>query len=135
MKKILLFFWSFLILSMFAGCFSGGSDITQEEIVAAYEKAGYTVSFGSYEEKSPNGEIAYIQAMHSGGDYIYFAFFETEKEAQAYIKEADHPLTLWFFSTIYGDPAWIRMERCGNIVAQYEFPEFLEPFNALRKGK
>ena len=110
------------------------TDISREEIVSAYEAAGYSVWIEAYEEKLEHGEIGYIQANHPDGDYIYFTIFESEEAAKAYKEEFYHPGAMGLFSVIYGDPSWPRWEVYGNIVIQYDEPNFFEPFAELLKN-
>ena len=111
------------------------TDITREEIVAAYEDAGYSVSSRVYDKKLDHGEIAYIQANHPNGDYIFFSIFETEKEAQAYKAEYYHPVVMSLFSVIYGQPSWPRWGVYGCIVVEYDQPEYFGVFEDLLKAK
>ena len=111
------------------------TDITREEIVAAYEAAGYSVSSRVYDKKLDHGEIAYIQANHPNGDYIFFSIFETEKEAQAYKAEYYHPVVMSLFSVIYGRPTWPRWGVYGCIVVEYDQPEYFGVFEDLLKAK
>lgn len=106
-----------------------------EEIITAYKAEGYNVSSSTYDEKLDNGPIAYVQADHPDGDYIYFVFFETEKEAEVYEKELDHPVMKGFFSTLFGDPSWERMETYGCVVVSYDDPELFKPFEELLVGE
>ena len=110
-------------------------DVTPEEIVKAYQDAGYVVWSDMYDETLDEGEIGYIQANHPDGEYIYFAIFATEKEAQAYKEEYYHPLAMGLFSAIYGEPSLVRWEVHGNIVAEYDQPEFYEVLENLLKLK
>ena len=133
MKRILLLL--LLILLLLSGCSATRTDITREEVVAAYEAAGYSVWSDTYDEKLDHGEIAYVQANHPDGDYIYFCFFETEADAKAYKQEYYHPVMMGLFSVIFGDPSWQRWEVHGCIVAEYDEPEFYEIFDKLLKSK
>lgn len=133
MKRIFIAVLALILL--FSGCSARyRTDVTREEIVAAYEAAGYSVWTDTYDEKLDYGEIAYIQANHPDGDYIYFSIFETEEEAKAYKEEFYHPVMMGLFSVIYGDPSWVRWEVYGCIVVEYDEPSFLEPFKELLKG-
>ena len=124
-----------LILALLlVGCASQRTDITREEIVEAYEAAGYSVWSREYDEKLDYGEIAYVQANHPDGDYIYFSIFETEEAAKAYKEEFYHPMAMGLFSVIFGQPSWQRWEVHGCVVAQYDEPEFFEPFEELLKS-
>ena len=134
MKRVLIVVLSLALL--FGGCApQDRTDVTREEIVATYRAAGYSVWTDTYDEKLEYGEIAYVQANHPNGDYIYFAFFETEEEAQAYKDEFYHPIAMGLFSIIYGDPSWQRWKVYGCIVVEYDEPSFFEPFEELIKGK
>ena len=97
------FFAVFLALFLLLpGCRAQNTDITMEDIVAAYEAAGYSVWGKVYDEKLDAGAIAYIQADHPDGGYIYFSFFETPDEAAAYKKEYYHPVAMGLFSAKIG---------------------------------
>ena len=134
MKRVLIVVLSFALL--FGGCAPQyRTDVTREEIVAAYQAAGYSVWTDTYDEKLEHGEIAYVQANHPDGDYIYFSFFESEEEAKAYKDEYHHPIAMGLFSIIYGDPSWVRCKVYGCIVVEYDEPAFFEPFEELIKGK
>lgn len=133
MKKIFALLLAAVLL--LSGCSSRyRTDVTREEIVAAYEAAGYNVWTDTYDEKLESGAIAYVQANHPDGDYIYFSFFETEEDAKAYEKDLDHPVMKGLFSIIFGDPSWERMETYGCIVVEYDEPDFFEPFEKLLKA-
>ena len=134
MKRLSIILIALVLL--LAGCAPQyRTDITREEIVAAYEDAGYSVSSRVYDEKLDHGEIAYIQADHPNGDYIYFSIFETEKEAQAYKAEYYHPVMTSLFSVIYGQPSWPRWGVYGCIVVEYDQPEYFGVFEDLLKAK
>lgn len=132
MKRCLIVLLAVILL--LCACASDRTDVTQEEIIKAYEAAGYTVSAGDYNEMLENGEIGYIRADHPDGDYIYFSIFDTEEEAKTFKKEFYHPGMMGLFSVFFGDPSWQRWEVYGNIVVQYDNPEFYEVFeNILMK--
>lgn len=136
MRRIILV--ALVSLLMFSLCCCSAAyrtDITLEEIVDAYKSAGYGVYSGVYDEKLEHGAIAYIQANHPNGDYIYFEFFETEDEAKACEKAYDHPIVKGLFSIIYGEPMWSRMETYGCIVIEYWNEDLFTPFEKLLKGK
>ena len=133
MKKVFAILLTAVLL--FSGCSSQyRTDVTMEEIVAAYEAAGYSVWSEIYDEKLEDGQIGAIQANHPDGDYIYFSIFETEEEAKACKEEYYHPVMMGLFSIIYGDPSWPRWIVYGNMIVQYDEPEFMEPFLELMLG-
>ncbi len=122
------------VIVLLSGCAQTRTDVTREEIVAAYEDAGYFVTSKIYDEKLDYGQIGYIQAEHPDGDYIYFSIFESEADAKAYKKEFYHPAVMGLFSAIFGDPSWQRWEVHGCFVAEYDEPDFIEPFEKLLKS-
>ena len=128
MKRVFCIALVFLLLT---GCSATRDDITVEQIITAYENAGFAVYSGYYEETLEHGQIGYIQADHPDGGYIYFAIYESEAAAKAAKEELYHPGVSGLFSWIFGDPSWNRWEVCGNIVAEYDDPELYEVFKAL----
>lgn len=64
----------------------------------------------------------------------YFTFFENQEDAEAYKKAFHHPVMKGLFSAIFGEPSWTRMEVYGCLVVEYREKEFLDVFQALRKG-
>ena len=135
MKRLVVLFLLLSLTLSFCGCTQRASDITTEQIVVAYEAAGYRVSSKLYDETLEHGQTGYVQADHPDGDYIYFAIFENEEAAKAYKKEFYHPAMLGLFSVIFGDPSWQRWEVYGNIVVQYDKPKFMKPFKDLLQSK
>ena len=133
MRRILLLMIAAFLLLM-NGCASEEIQITREEVIAAYESAGYAVSSGTYEDL-PSSAVAYVQADRADGDYIHFMFFSNEEDALAYEKEMDHPVVKGFFSILFGEPIWERMKTCGCIVVTYSNPNDFTPFQTLLKSK
>ena len=124
-----------LISLLLSGCTAKHTEVTQEEVIAAYESAGYVVWSHTYDAEMDSGIIAYVQADDPDGDYIHFAFFKNEEDAKDYKKDLDHPVMKGLFSIIYGDPMWERMETYGSIVVTYWEPEFFKPFEELLESK
>lgn len=124
-----------LILLLLSGCAAQRADITPDEIISAYQDAGFSVSSGYYKETLEYGQIGYIQADHPDGDYIYFSIFASEGDAQAYKDEFYHPGAMGLFSWIFGDPSWQRWEVYGNILVEYDDPDFYGVFKALLYDK
>lgn len=135
MKRLMRWMLIVSMLHSICGCTQRRTDISREEIVAAYEAAGYRVSSKLCDETLEHGQVGYIQANHPDGDYIYFAIFESEEAAKAFKEEFYHPGMMGLFSAIFGDPSWQRWEVYGCIVVQYDDTEFMKPFDNLLKGK
>ena len=124
------------ILILLSGCNPAAREITQKEIVQAYTEAGYTVWAGEYDEPLEYGQTGYIQADHPDGDYIYFTFFQTSEQANAFHREFYHPVLLGMFLTLLSGELHVPYEEVyGNIVIQYGNPEYYEIFADLLKNK
>lgn len=123
-----------ILLLLFSGS-AKQTEISREEIVSAYQNAGYSVWTGVYDAPLDEGEIAYVQANHPDGDYIYFSFFETPQQAKEFKDTYYHPGMMGLFSVIFGDPSWQRWKVHGCIVVQYDEPEFYEVFLQLINSK
>ena len=133
MKKIAALLM--VVLLLLCSCSSKyHTDITPEEIVAVYEVAGFNVSSHTYDEVLEYGQTGYVRADHPDGGYIYFTVFETDEDAKAYKKDFYHPGMMGLFSVIFGDPSWQRWEVYGCVVAEYDNPDFFEPFEELLKN-
>ena len=136
MKRLVAFFLFLAVALSVSACTTRNrTDVTRERIVEAYKEAGYEVWSREYDEPLDHGQIAYVQADHPDGNYIYFSIFATEAEAKAYKKEFYHPGMMGLFSLIFGDPSWQRWEVHGCIVVQYDEPDYFVPFDKLLKGK
>lgn len=123
-----------LIILLFNGCAATGKDVTREEIIAAYEKAGYEVWSRIYDEPMEYGLMGYIKAQHPDGDYIYFSIFETEEQAKAYKQEFYHPMAHGLFLSIFAGEVYVpKCETYGCFVVQYENPVFFTVFQNLLK--
>ena len=125
-----------LIILLLNGCAATPTDITREEIIAAYEQAGYSVVSRDYEQPGEYGEIGFVKADHPSGDYIYFSVFETEEQAKTYKQECYHPAMMGLFLSIFAGEIYVpRWEVYGCFVVQFENPAYYEVFQNLRKGQ
>ena len=134
MKRFLsLFILLTMALSMFAGCKGKEErEISCEEVIAAYEAAGYEVWHRDYPEKE-YGYVCTVRIEEEDGDSIEFHFYETNEEAQAEAEERRWNGLLWMFSVIYGDPTWLKTECYRNIEIEYDDDDLYEPFKELIK--
>lgn len=132
MKRIFcLFLLASLVLSVFSGCSGGiGRRVTCDEVIAAYEEAGYDVSHRDYPEKD-YGYLCEVTIEEEDGDSIRFHFFETEEEAEAEAEQRQWNALLWGFSVIYGDPTWLETKTHYNIEIEYDDDALIEPFRKL----
>lgn len=121
-----------MALSLFAGCQKEERPVSCDEVIAAYEAAGYNVSHRDYPEKE-YGYVCMVRIEEEDGDSIEFHFHETNDDAQAEAKERQWNGVLWLFSAIYGDPTWLETECYRNIEIEYDDDDLYEPFRELIK--
>ena len=121
-----------MVLTMFAGCQKEEKAVTCDDVVKAYEEAGYNVSHRDYPEKE-YGYVCEVTIEEEDGDSIRFHFYETEEEAKAEAEERQWNGLLRLFSAIYGDPTWLETECYQNIEIEYDDDDLYEPFKDLTK--
>ncbi len=128
-----------LLTSIAPPSFSSCSDIeikeiTPEQVTLAYEEAGYEVWCSEENGDPAEGEKRYtVKATHENGDYIFFHFFDSVENAEAYADTREYNVFVWLFSAIYGDPSWLNIETYGNIEIEYDNKDLYEPFEELIK--
>ena len=120
-----------LLLLCLCGCSDYRTDITREEIISAYEDAGYTVYSGEYDEVTENGVTGYVRADHPNGEYIYFSFFRSEAEAREYNNQIDRPFANLLISSVFGEPTLIYAKYYGCVVVTYDNANHFDPFKGL----
>lgn len=118
-----------------ASCKNGEiNDITPEEVALVYEEAGYDVWCSEEDGDPVEGEKRYtVRATHENGDYIFFHFFDSAEDAEAYADTREYNVLVWLFSAIYGDLSWLSTETYGNIEIEYDNKDLYEPFEELIK--
>lgn len=133
MKRGFCIFLLLLMLpAMLGGCRSETREITCEEVIAAYEQAGYDVAHRDYPEQE-YGYLCEITIEDEDGDSLRFHFYGTADEAKAEAKEREWNGLLWLFSAIYGDPTWLESESYRNIQIEYTDDDLIKPFRELTK--
>lgn len=117
-----------------ASCKNGEiKDITPEEVALAYEEAGYDVWHSEEDDDPIEGQIYTVRATHENGDYIFFHFFDSVENAEAYADTREYNVFVWLFSVIYGDSSWLNTETYGNIEIEYDNKDLYKPFKELIK--
>ena len=134
MKRIFrLFLLTALLLASFSGCNANpGRRVSCDEVMRAYEEAGYDVYHRDYPEQE-YGYVCMVRIEEEDGDSIEFHFHETQEEAEAEAKERQWNWALWMFSVIYSDPTWLETETHYNIEIEYDDDDLIKPFRKLVK--
>ena len=138
MKKIIsiILLLSF-VLSLTACCNSTEpKEISCEEIIAAYEDAGYYVTHGEHKDEAEGSQLCYIKASlteDSDSDYIYFITCFTEEQAEEAAETDKYNLAVWLYATVSGESRWLKTGTYGKIEYSYYNPKLIKPFNELIK--
>ena len=131
MKQIVCFFlFTALLLVVFTGCADKSRPVTCDEVIAAYEQAGYEVWHRDYPDRE-YGYLCEVAIEEEDGDSIRFHFYETSEEAEAEAEQRQWNGLLWMFSVIYGEPTWLETESYRNIEIEYDDDALYKPFKKL----
>lgn len=139
MKKMLaLCLTVVLCLCYLASCESSTQpkEITCEDIIRAYEDAGYFVTHGAHQNQAESSQLCYIKANAteaSDSDYIYFIICFTEEQAKEARETDKYNLFVWFYATVSGESRWLKTGTYGNIAYSYYNSELAKPFDELIK--
>ncbi len=118
-----------ILCLLLCGCSSVEREITCQEIIDAYEAAGYEV-FHKEDSGYDYDCYIYIEDPESG-DCIYFHRFPTAVEAQSYAETRQYHVLIWVFSAIYGDPTWVHTTTYREFEIEYDNEDLYEPFAGL----
>ncbi len=108
---------------------------TCDEVIEAYEKAGYHVSHFKNEFKDDSfDDICYVKVwLDDEYENVYFYFYESAEAAETFDREREYHVLIFLFTVIYGDPTWVWTKTYGNIEYEYEDPRMIKPFKELTK--
>lgn len=134
MKRILsIILLCALILPTFTGCGAfRKKDITCEDVIAAYEDAGYEVEHIEYSDKR-YGWLCEVNVTTDDNNFIYIKFFETDEEAKKYADESQWNAVLWMYSLTMLQPTWVHTERYQNIEIEYDKTSLYRPLKKLMR--
>ena len=138
MKKIIsiILLLSF-VLSLTACCNSTEpKELSCEDIIKAYEDAGYFVTHGDHKDEAESSQLCYIKANlteDSDSDYIYFITCFTEEQAKEAAETDKYNLAVWLYATVSGESRWLKTGTYGKIEYSYYNSKLIKPFNELIK--
>ena len=122
-----------LIFFCLSGCRAEVKKISCDDIIEAYEKAGYQVFHHDSTEEENKWNCYVTAQVKDGEDYIFFHFFDSESEAEDYADAQEWNVILWFYSLVSSQSTWINTKTYGNIEYEYEQNALLKPFRELIK--
>lgn len=121
-----------LALLVLLACLNGCQHDTQrnvtcDEVIEAYEKAGYEVF---HEDTQSEAYACHVKAW-DGEQEIYFHFFDTAEAAEQYAQSNKWNVILWLYSVAIAQPYWPNVKAYGNVEYEYADKGILEPFREL----
>ena len=138
MKKIISIILLLSLCFSFTACSNSTEpkEISCEDIIKAYEDAGYYVAHGEHKAEAESSQLCYIKASlteDSGSDYIYFITCFTEEQAEEVAKTDKYNLAVWLYAAISGESRWLKTGTYGKIEYSYYNSKLIKPFNELIK--
>jgi len=134
-KTLALFLLAVTLLGT-CGCQGEIREISCEEIVKAYEDAGYSVSHGAHGSAEEDSFVCYIKAEvpeDPDNDYIYFTTYFTEEAAKDAAEAHKYNPAVWLFALPFGEWRWLKSKSYGKIAYTYYDADLAEPFEKLTK--
>ena len=138
MKKIISIILLLSICFSFTACGNNTElkEISCEDIIKAYEYAGYYVTHGKHKDESEGSQLCYIKAYlteDSDSDYIYFITCFTEEQAKEAAETDKYNWAVWMYATVSGENRWLKTGTYGKIEYSYYNPKLIKPFEDLIK--
>ena len=140
MKKLLAFL---LVIGsvFFAGCYTDKTskvEITCEELIAAYEEAGYWVLYHGHENDTVYNDLGQYCAFEirdpdNEDNYMYVHRYFNEEDAKAASKEEKFNPILWLFFGIFGEWRWLHTGCYGDLTYSTFDVKMLKPLKELMK--
>ena len=137
MKKIISIFLLLSLCFSFASCSkSETKEISCEDIIKAYDDAGYFVTHGVHKNEAESSQLCYIKVNLTedpNSDYIYFITCFTEEQANETAKTDKYNLAVWLYAAVSGESRWLKTGTYGKIEYSYYNYKLIRPFNKLIK--
>ena len=138
MKKILSILLLLSLCFLFAACDNSTEpkEISCEDIIKAYEDAGYCVSHGEHKMQAESSQLCFVKASlteETDSDYIYFRTYFTEEQAKDAAEIEKYGFAVWLYATVSGESRWLKTGTYGKIEYSYYNPKLIKPFNELTK--
>ena len=139
MKKL---FSILLLLTLSFSLFACGShtpkEITCEEIIAAYEDAGYSVLYHGHENDESYHDLGMyccfeIRDPDNEDNYMYVNRYFSKEDAKAECDDRQFNPVLWLFFGIFGEWRWLHVRCYGDIVYETFDYKMLKPLERLFK--
>ena len=135
MKRILSILLIFTLAFSMLGCQKEDKHLTCEEIIAAYEEAGYGV-FHNHDDPFyyDLNEYCYIKVTdpdNPDDNYIYIDRYFTKEDAKTVYEEHKYNAVLWLFFGIFGEWRWMKRGMYDDFIYETFDRDILKPLKGL----
>ena len=137
MKKILsiILLLSFALSLTACGNSTEPKEISCEEIIAAYEDAGYFISYHSHSEDSEEYYcyIIIYENEDSTSDLVEITLYNTAEGAKEAAENKRYNIAIWIVAAMYGEFRWLRTGCYRDMVYSTFNYKMLKPIKELIK--
>lgn len=139
MKKAIAILLLMTCLISLASCEAGEPrEISCEEIIEAYEAAGYRISYHNHGDPIYNDsrELCNIEIEDPDDpekNYIYITRYFTPEDAKAAAEKRSFNPALWLIFVVYGEWRWLQSGVYGDIYYTSFDSKILKPIKELTK--
>lgn len=111
-------------------------DVCCEDIIAAYEDAGYVLGHHLHEDPVYLADGICCSLMFKDPEdpdknYIYIDRHTTANGASLATEEGEYNLVLWFFSLLHGEGRWLLSEQFGALHCSTFDRKMLKPLQGI----
>ena len=138
MKKIIAMFVILLTCIFLTACGNAEpKEISCEDIIEAYENAGYTVKYHDHRYADSDSDIVCNMQIEDPNDpeknYIYIDRYSDDEKAEMAAEDGKYNIAIWFVFAVSGESRWLTSEHYGNIHYHTFDKKMLKPLEGLIK--
>ena len=137
MKKIIsiILLLSFALFLTACGNNVEPKEISCEDIIKAYEDAGYFISYHSHSEDSEEYYcyIIIYENEDSTSDLVEITLYNTAEGAKEAAENKRYNIAIWMVAAMYGEFRWLRTGCYGDMVYSTFNYKMLKPIKELIK--
>ena len=138
MKKIISILLLLSLCFLFTACGNSTEpkEISCEDIIKAYEDAGYTVLYHGHENDEVYNDLGQYCAFEirdpdNEDNYMYVHRYFNEEDAKAANEEAEFHPVLWLFFGIFGEWRWLHTGCYGDLTYETFDRKMIKPLKEL----
>ena len=138
MKKIISIVLLLSLCFSFTACGNSTEpkEISCEDIIKAYEDAGYTVLYHGHENDTVYNDLGQYCAFEirdpdNEDNYMYVHRYFNEEDAKAANEEAEFHPVLWLFFGIFGEWRWLHTGCYGDLTYETFDRKMIKPLKEL----